>query len=1150
MAQFVSLHNHTEYSLLDGLCKISDLIKAAQNAEMHAVAITDHGNLFGVIEFYKKALKANIKPVIGMEAYVAKQPVSTKKREGIKKAYNHLLLLAKNMEGYKNLIKLASLAYEKGFYYRPRIDDELLEQYSGGLLGMSACIKGIIPELLINNRREEAVEKVKKYREIFNGDFYIELMDHGIDEELVVKERLIELARDLDIPVVATNDSHYMKKEHALAHEVMLCIQTQTTMSDPKRFKISTHELYFKNGEEMGTLFGEIPEALENTMMVADKCNVLLDFTKRNLPKFPLPESEKSLDVDGYLARAAHEGLVSRYSKVTPDLEERLEYELSVIHKMKFSDYFLVVKDFIDFAGRNSIPVGPGRGSAAGSLVSYALGITNIDPIKYDLLFERFLNPERVTMPDIDIDFCYERRDEVIKYIKRKYGEDCVTQIITFGRMNARAVVRDVGRVLDIPYDDVDRLAKLIPLTLGITLKHALENSRELSKIIESNQTYKELFEHAQILEGTVRHASTHAAGIVIAPEPLTNYLPLFVNSKTSETTTQYSMNYIEDIGLLKMDILGLRTLTVISESVNMVHHRGKELDIRHIPFNDKKTFELFARGDTVGIFQFESSGMRDYLKKLKPETIEDLTAMNALYRPGPLGSNMVDDFIKRKHGEKEIEYIHAKLEPILRETYGIIVYQEQVMRIAGELAKFSMGHADILRWAMGKKNFELMREKKEEFLDGCVKNKIGRETAEEIFDHIDKFAGYGFNKSHSAGYALIAYQTAYLKTHYPREFIAATMSSEMDQTDKIVVMLEECRQMNIPVLPPDIMKSGVKFTVEDDGIRFGLGAIKNVGKTAMQALIKEREKFKNARHFYEFCEHIDSHLINKKVLESLIQAGALDNLEGSRAQKAAAIEKALNYAHQSIADREKGQTNIFALGSGSGDATHIEKYPPLQKVEEWTRYKTLRLEKEVLGFYLSGHPLDKYRDEVEYLSSHPITGLPKLADNTTVRNGGIITASKISSTRRDPSKSIAFLTLEDFSGSIEAILFADSFKKYRSLIVEDTMVFIRGKLSKREEDNPKIIIEEIIPIEKARSTFTKKVLISLIAQGLKPSELESIDNVVQNAGGNCELHIEVKTSAGERLVLKSEKYRINADNSTISELRELLGKDNVKIAG
>lgn len=1150
MAKFVSLHNHTEYSLLDGLCKISDLIRAAKESEMPAVAITDHGNLFGVIEFYKKALQANIKPIIGMEAYVAKQSISAKKREGIKKAYNHLVLFAKNIEGYKNLIKLASLAYEKGFYYRPRIDDTILEEYSGGLLGMSGCLKGIIPELLINNRREEALEKVRKYREIFDGDFYIEVMNHGIDEELVAKDMLIELARELDIPVVATNDSHYMKREHALSHELMLCIQTQTTMSDPKRFKISTHELYFKSREEMETLFRDIPEALDNTMMVADKCNVLLDFTKRNLPRFPLPEPEKSLDVDGYLAKTAQEGLAVRYSKITQSLEERLEYELSVIQKMKFSDYFLVVKDFIDFARRNDIPVGPGRGSAAGSLVSYALGITNIDPIKYDLLFERFLNPERVTMPDIDIDFCYERRDEVIKYIKQKYGEDCVTQIITFGRMNARAVVRDVGRVLDIPYDDVDRLAKLIPLTIGITLKHALENSQELRKAVESNQTYKKLFEHAQILEGTVRHASTHAAGIVIAPEPLTNYLPLFVSPKTGETTTQYSMNYIEDIGLLKMDILGLRTLTVIKDCMHLIHQSGKELDIEHISLTDMKTFEVFARGDTVGIFQFESSGMRDYLRKLKPEIIEDLTAMNALYRPGPLGSNMVDDFIKRKHGEKEIEYLHPKLEPILRETYGIIVYQEQVMRIAGDLAGFSMGHADILRWAMGKKNFELMREKKEEFLDGCVKNGIDRETAEEIFDHIDKFAGYGFNKSHSAGYALIAYQTAYLKTHYPQEFIAATMSSEMDQTEKIVVMLEECHQMNIPILPPDIMKSEVKFTVEEDGIRFGLGAIKNVGHTAMQSLIGEREKFQNVRHFYEFCEYIDSRLINKKVLDSLIKAGALDNLEGSRAQKAAAIEKVLNYAHRSVSDREKGQTNIFALSGDPETSEYIEKYPPLQKVEEWTRYKTLGHEKEVLGFYLSGHPLDKYRDEVEYLSTNLITELPNLADNTQVRNGGIITASKISSTKRDPSKSIAFLTLEDFSGSIEAILFSDFFKKYRPLIDEDTMVFIRGKLSRRDGDNPKIIIEEIIPIEKARNKFTKKVLISLTAQGLNPAELESVDNVVHNAGGKCDLFIEVKTSANERLMLKSKKYRINADNKTISELRELLGKDNVKIAG
>ena len=1121
---------------------------------MSSVAITDHGNLFGAIEFYQKATSEGIKPIIGMEAYVAKEPIiDGKKGSGsIKNSYNHLVLLAKNAKGYKNLIKLATLAYEKGFYYRPRIDDAMLEEYSEGILGMSACIKGIIPELLINNERKKAEDKLAQYLDIFDGDFYIELMDHGIDEEIIAKQRLVDLARDKGVPLVATNDSHYMRRNHASAHEIMLCVQTQTTMSDPKRFKLSTHELYFKTLSEMETLFDAIPEALSNTVMVADKCNVLLDFTSRNLPKYPLDDQYKEKGVDSYLTKIAYEGIETKYKKVTSEIQERLDYELSIIHKMRFSDYFLVVKDFTDFARKNDIPVGPGRGSAAGSLTSYALGITNIDPIKYDLLFERFLNPERVTLPDIDIDFCYEKRDQVINYCKEKYGEDCVTQIITFGSMNARAVIRDVGRVMDLTYNEVDKLAKLIPNIPKITLKSALENSQELKTAVNENPQYQTLIKEAQVLEGMARHASTHAAGIVIAPEPLTNFLPLFKNPKTGDTTSQFTMNYIENIGLLKIDILGLRTLTVINDCVKMVRNKGIALDLESIPLDDKKTYELFSRADTVGVFQFESTGMQDYLRKLKPECIEDLIAMNALYRPGPLGSNMVDNFIKRKHGEKKIEYIHEKLEPILRETNGIIVYQEQVMRIANDLAGFTLGNADILRWAMGKKKLELMQEKKEEFKDGCEKNGINNKTAEEIFDHIDKFAGYGFNKSHSAGYALVAYQTAYLKTNFPSEFMAATMSSELDQTDRIVTLLDECYQMGIEVKAPDIMRSEVKFTVIDNAIRFGLGAIKNVGQAALTSLLEERSSFEHCTQFFEFCEHVDSRTVNKKVFESLIKAGALDSLAGSRTEKFQSIDMALNYAHYSSAEREKGQTNIFNMDKDS-DVPVIERdYPSLIFNEEndWSVYDILAFEKDVLGFYLSGHPLNKYRDELEGLSLHQIARLPELKTEVPIRNGGIVTSLKISSTKKDPSKSIAFLTIEDFTGSIEAILFPDRFTKFRKLIEVDTMIFISGQLSRREEDNPKIIVDDIMPIEKARESFAKKVLISLTAQGLEPSALEKIDSVAQKSKGNCDLLIEVKTSSNERVLMKSGKYHINANDKTIGKLRELLGKDNVRIAG
>jgi DNA polymerase-3 subunit alpha len=1115
---------------------------------MPAVAITDHGNMFGVMEFYKTALKENVKPIIGMEAYVSKQPIGTKFNGGnIKKIYNHLVLLAKNLHGYKNLIKLATFGYLQGFYYRPLIDDAMLEEHSEGLIGLSGCLKGIIPELLINDRRNEAVDRLKKYLDIFNGEFYLEIMDHGIDEEIIARQHLLDLSQDMSVPVVATNDSHYLKKEHAEAHEVMLCIQTQTTMSDPNRFKLSSHEMYFKTGEEMEQLFIAVPEAIENTRIIADKCNVLLDHGKFYLPKSKIPEPDIHLGADKYLEKLAYEGLAKRFPKIDKKLDHRLAEELSVIQRMRFSDYFLVVKDFTDFAKKNGIPVGPGRGSAAGSLVSYALGITNIDPLRYGLLFERFLNKDRVTMPDIDMDFCFERRDEVIKYVKQRYGEDCVSQIITFGSMNARAVVRDVGRAMDVPLNEVDRLAKMIPTTVGVTLKYALETINELRTTVESNPIYKQMFEYAQIFEGMARHASTHAAGVVIAPEPLINYLPLYKSQKTDEITTQYSMNYIEDIGLLKMDILGLRTLTVINDCVDMVRNKGVNLDLEKIPLDDKKTYELFAKGHTVGVFQFEGSGMRDYLRKLKPETIEDLTAMNALYRPGPLSNNMVDDFIKRKHGENPIEYIHPKLESILRETYGVIIYQEQVMQIAGELAGFSLGHADILRRAMGKKNSEMMRQKKEEFVAGCVKNNVSKTIANELFDLIDKFAGYGFNKSHSAGYALVAYQTAYLKTYYPCEFMAATMSSEMDQTDRIVRLIEECSQMDIPLLPPDIMKSEVKFAVETEGVRFGLGAIKNVGQTAAQALINEREKFKNDRHFYKLCENIDVRVINKKVLESLIQAGALDSIEGSRSQKITSIDRALAYAQYSQAEKEKGQTNIF--GSGEEQQGTLKEYPPLTADKEWLLYETLAHEKDVLGFYLSGHPLDKYRDEVESLSSHSIADLPERDDGVPVRLGCIITQTKILPTKRDVSKTIAFITIEDYTGAIDATLFSETYAKYRALVKPDAVVFIRGKLSKREEGKPKVLVDELIPIESARSLFAKKVIISLTAQGLEPVLLKSLVGIVQKSPGKCELIIEVAATNNARLTMKSGKYKINPDTVTLAQLRDILGEDSVRLA-
>ncbi len=1147
MSNFVNLHNHSAYSLLDGLCKVSDLVAAAAEANMPAVALTDHGNMFGTIEFYNAALRRNINPIIGMEAYISKEPIETRNLNGIKEAYNHMVLLARNMEGYKNLIKLASIGYEKGFYYRPTIDDDYLEKYSKGLIGTSACIKGLIPELLLKDKRDEARDKVRQYLDIFDGEFYIELQDHGIDEELIAKERLIDLAREMDVKLIVTNDGHYRKKEHAKAHEIMLCIRTKTTMSDPNRFRLTSQELYFKNRAELEELFPDIPDAFDNTLDIAKKCNVIFEFGKLNLPKFPIPEEYKETGADPYLTDLCKEGLEKKIGKITEEVEKRLNYELTVIQKMNFSEYFLVVKDFTDFARNNQIPVGPGRGSAAGSLVSYSLGITNLNPMDYDLLFERFLNPERVTMPDIDIDFCYERRDEIIQYVRERYREECVTQIITFGKMNAKGVIRDVGRAMDLPYEEVDRIAKLIPDTLGIKLKDALQNSGELADHVNSNAVYKQLFEYAEILEGMERHSSVHAAGIVIAPKPLTEFLPLYKEPRSGKTTTQYTMNYIEDIGLLKMDILGLRNLTVISDAVKMIAEKGVELNIEIIPLNDKKTYNLFARGDTIGVFQFESTGMRDYLRKLKPESIEDLTAMNALYRPGPLGNNMVDDFILRKHGEVDVKYIHPMLEPILNETYGVIVYQEQVMRIAGDLAGFSLGEADLLRRAMGKKKVEIMEQKAKEFNEGAAKKGIDKKIAAEIFDHIAKFAGYGFNKSHSAAYSLIAYQTAYLKAHHPSEFMAANLSSEKDNTDRIVVLLEECRHMGIDILPPDVMKSGVNFTVEDGAIRFGLAAIKNVGSGAMGCLIEQRENYVNSKHFFEFCEQCDIKSINKKVLESLIKAGALDSLPWTRTEKYESIETALNYAHQSSLERERGQTNIFD-SVDPGEETSKE-YPSQPIIEQWSKYETLAREKEVLGFYISGHPLDKYRDELTGLSTTPIEELSELENNTVIRNGGIIVALKVTPTKRD-KKNMAFFTLEDFSGSIEAVLFADLYEEYKNIVKEDKMVFLKGKISKREEDNPKIIVEEMHPISKARQIYAKKVLVNLTSSGLDRNTLESLESIFEKHKGNCTLFFNVRTSLDEELIMKSKKYKLDPGDRSITAIRKILGKDNVRIVG
>ncbi len=910
---FVHLHAHTHFSLLDGAAKIKALVKEAKRLGMDSLAITDHGNMYGTLEFYTTARKNDLKPIIGCEAYIAPGDRRVHRAvEGESHSY-HVVLLAKNETGYKNLIKLTSYAYLQGFYYRPRIDRELLKEYSEGLVVLSACMKGEIAYKLRQGRKQAAIEAAEFYLETFGDDFYFEIQDHGIPEEHHTYPMVFDLAKEMGVPVVATNDVHYLHKKDSEAHDILLCLQTGKDRDDPNRMRYNTQELYLKSPEEMQKIFREYPDVVERTLEVAEKIDLQIDFSKRYLPEFPIPESEGEITAGAYLEKLARAGTQRKYANVDKKVNDRLEYELKIIEKMGFAGYFLIVQDFINAARERDIPVGLGRGSAAGSLVAYALGITDVDPLRYDLLFERFLNPERISMPDIDIDFCFERRDEVIEYVREKYGKRNVAQIITFGTMASRGVVRDVSRVLKIPIPKADAIAKKIPVFQGkpMPIEQAFERIPELKELsAEQDPQIHELVEYAKTLEGLARHASVHAAGILIAPDDITNYVPLAVTSD-KQITTQWTMGWCEAIGLLKMDFLGLRNLTVIHNSEKMIRERhDPEFSIKNIPLDDEKTFELFGHGNTIGIFQFESSGMQEYLRKLKPNRVEDLIAMNALYRPGPM--DMINDFIARKKGEKEIIYLHEKLEPILQETYGIIVYQEQVMRITSELGGFTLAEADLMRRIMGKKKKEEMQAQKDKFIEGCIKNHIDKKVAHQIADMIEKFASYGFNKSHSAAYALIAYQTGYLKSNFPAEFMAANLSSEVNNTDKVVTLIDECRKMGIEVVPPDVNYSAAHFVpLEKQKIAFGLTAIKNVGSGAIRSIIEHREKLKQYENIFQMMQHVDLRLVNKKVLESLAQAGALDSLEGNRAQNFHAIENAIEFGQdfQSRKNRHAGQT-------------------------------------------------------------------------------------------------------------------------------------------------------------------------------------------------------------------------------------------------
>ncbi len=1141
---FVHLHNHSEYSLLDGACRIRDMVGQAVEWGMPALALTDHGSLHGVIEFYREAVGAGIKPIIGCEVYVAPGDRRDRRARQGEIAW-HLVLLARNDKGYRNLMKLSSLGYLEGFYYKPRVDKALLRQYSEGLIALSACLQGEVTSHNINGRRDAAKKAALEYQDIFGEEnFYLEVQHHDIEAEIRNIDAMISLSRELGIPLVATNDVHFMKPEHADSHEVLLCVQTGKTLSDTDRMH-SNSKLYFRPYEEMARLFAGIPEALSNTAVIAERCNLVLEFDQMHLPRYPLPAGFSSLTE--YMRHLAFEGALRRYPVLTPELEQRLEYELGIIDQMGFAGYFLIVADFTQQARRMGIPVGPGRGSAAGSLVSYCLGITNIDPIKYDLLFERFLNPERVSMPDIDIDFCYERRNEIIRYVVDKYGEESVSQIITFGTMKARAAVRDVGRVMGLPYSEVDRLAKLVPETLGIELEQALHQEPALQEAITADDRYRRLFEHAKVLEGLARHASTHAAGVVITPGPLTDFVPLYRGSR-GEVTTQYSMTDVEHVGLLKVDFLGLRTLTVLHDAQQLVERgRGETIDLDELPLDDRATYELFSRGDTVGIFQFESSGMRDYLRKLRPTVFDDLVAMNALYRPGPLGSNMVDDFIDRKHGRKRPEYPHPALESILESTYGIIVYQEQVMRIASELAGFSLGEADLLRRAMGKKKAEVMEEQREKFMAGAGARGVDRATAERVFELMAFFAGYGFNKSHSAGYALVAYQTAWFKAHHPAEFMAATLSSEMSESDRVVILIEEARRLGLEVAPPDVNESEEKFSVTGRGvIRFGLGAVKNVGHGAIASILEARREGERFESLTGLLERTDLKSVNKRVLESLVAAGACDSLGGHRAQLIAALGRELEAAQKRQSEKEKGQVSMFEP-AGDGGAVLETHEAGLPDVPEWGLHEMLTREKESLGFYVSGHPLERHRDEVNAFATARLGEMEGQADNSLVTVAGIVTGVNRKTDRK--GNPFAFVTLEDFSGSAEMLVFSETYQQYSELIQADNMVLVKGQVSKREGDSPKVRVSEFIPLDQVRSRLTRALHLLLVSDEGATSARQA-RAILDEHPGEVPVYIHLEHGEeGPPLRLRSRDARIDPAGPLLDRLKTVLGEENVWVS-
>ncbi|MEE0248704.1 DNA polymerase III subunit alpha [Peptacetobacter hiranonis] len=1182
---FTHLHVHTEYSLLDGFSRVKTLVKRAKEKGMTAVAITDHGCMFGAIDFYKAAKAEGIKPIIGCEVYTAPRKL-TDKDPNYDKHQGHLVLLAKDMTGYKNLIKIVSKSYVDGFYYKPRTDMDELKKHSQGLIALSACLAGDVPRAIMNGNYDKARKLAMEYRDIFgNGNYYLEIQDHGLPEQKQVNTEVVRLSRELNIPLVATNDVHYVDKDDAKIQDILMCLQMQKTIDDENRMKFPSDEFYLKSREEMEQLFPELEEALDNTNEIAERCNVEFEFNKYHLPRYDVPEGYTT---NGYFRELCQKGLVERYGEDCPEeYKERLEYELNTIENMGYVEYFLIVWDFINFAKQNNIMVGPGRGSAAGSIVAYTLKITDIDPMKYSLLFERFLNPERVSMPDIDIDFCYERREEVIDYVKRKYGEDHVAQIITFGTMGAKIAIRDVARVLNVSYNKADQIAKEIPFELGMTIDKAMDSNPTLVELYESDAEAREVIDISKRLEGTLRHASTHAAGVVIARNPVDEYVPLYKHQDS--ITTQFTMTTLEELGLLKMDFLGLRTLTVIRDALDLIELNRdikgytEHIDFSKMEYDDDEVFETLSQGNTLGVFQLESSGMRNFMKQLKPNSFEDIVAGISLFRPGPMDS--IPTYIENKNNPEKVTYINDKLRPILEVTYGCLVYQEQVMQVVRDLAGYSYGRSDLVRRAMSKKKMDVMEEERQYFIHGkfddegnieipgCIRNGISEEDANKIFDDMIDFARYAFNKSHAAAYGVLAYETAYLKVHYPVEFMAALMTSIMGNSDKVVEYIRECNAIGISVNPPDINKSFSKFSVEGDSIRFGLAAVKNVGVNIIENIVKEREENGEFKDFVDFAKRLDTKDTNKRVVESLIKCGAFDQISENRATLMAGYESVLESISMDRKKNVQGQISLFdAFSAQVEEVPDMQLSTKLPVVREFSEKERLNMEKEVLGMYLSGHPLSEYKSELDRKTSINMKKINELKENEKtfmklhdreVIMGGMVIAKRIMTTKRN--EIMAFITLEDLYGAIEVVVFPQTLKKFNILLNDDSIILIKGAIS-IDDDEAKLIARDIKDINEEYRFNSEKISFDVRSNSSKSKNRQM--NVRIDTVGDEELLMKIftitrKYPGRDRLVLlpkdqnidmsKPIAYKvpgmyINADEELKKELGSLVGKLNIEI--